>query len=162
MATSNIQETGLENSIFFIEPDLESQYEDYKHDEVFEGCTKDEVMETLNENFWDYINNGLIDNMELVEIDVNVFNHYEQTEYCDVKWDWLNINLKTEVKWCYYDWANLIITCSEDLENLELSNAWQKTIDIAIRKLEKEMRKHSTELWITGRFSNWETIYHKK
>jgi len=80
MATSNIQHTGLENSIYFLEP---STYEDFGDDESFEGMSEEEVNEQLNDQFWDYVNEDLIDNMEVSEINISVFNHWEESEYCD-------------------------------------------------------------------------------
>ena len=152
MATSNIQESGLENSIFFLEP---SSYEDFGDDEVFEGMSEEQVNESLNEQFRDDMEHNLPDELDEAGRDqiISVYDHeYKQ---------WQELSFTIRIASCYYSWANLIIICDDELDDLDLSSSWQKKVDAVIRKLEKICRQYSTEIKCVWRFSNWEAFYEK-
>ena len=151
MATSNIQAKGVENSIFFLEP---STYEDFWNDEAFEGMTKEEINESLQEDFWDYINYDILDNInsEEWENEIEVFDQGEK--------EWVDLEFDVKVNWCYYNGANITIECKY-LKDYTYSKTQEEKIQRAIRKIEKILRKYSTEIKLVGRFSSWETIYEK-
>ena len=150
MATSNIQETGLEKGIYFLSP---STHEDFKDEEAFEGMSEEEINESLNEQFNDYVEHDLLDNMGDIKQELRVYNRRIE--------EWVDLCFFIEVKGCYYSGANLIIKVDEDFEDMEFSNTSEDKIERAIRKLEKIMAQHSTVLKVVGRASNGETFYEK-
>jgi len=156
MATSNIQKTGLESAIYFIEPNTsEENINFYKTEEPFENYNNDEILELLYENFNESCENYYPEAIEEAwgEIELELYSHYYE--------NYVRFTLKIEIEACYYEWINLIITSSEDLENLDFSNTSLKKIERGIKKLEKIMSNYSTKLRTVFSFSNWETFYEK-
>ena len=152
MSTTNIQETWVETSIFFLEQDTA---EDFTGDEAFEGMSEDEINESLNEQFWDYVNSDLLSNIwsELNLSSIDLYNHCDEVRE--------TIDLEIEVRSGYHDWAYIIIKPSYDFEDWELSNSSIRKIDREIRKIEKVLRKFTIEIKCVWVFSNWEGVYRK-
>jgi len=123
MATSNIQHTGLEESIHFIE--------DEENVEYIQECV----------DFDKYIE------------EVKVYDNNSK--------EWEELDLEIKMKGCYYEWANLIIESSEDIEEMDLSLTSERKITRAIKRLEKVMSTYSIKIKCVGSFSNWETIFER-
>jgi len=154
MATTNIQETGLESSIYFIEADIsEENIKMYRDDETFKDYTDEDIKEVIyndfNEDLWEYYPE-LLSNTESVK----VYDKYNKT------WETLHFTIK--IASCYYNWVNLIIVSDYDFSEMELSTTSKKRIERVIKKLEKVCKQIAgTELKCVWVASNWEGFYEK-